>query len=150
MLELVGERSGRSILIRLCLVLAWVAGANAAHGQCAASFSPTVNYGTGNGANSVAAGDFDSDTRADLAVVNYSAGTVSVLLGNGAGTFLPAVQYGAGSSPYFVAVGDLNSDNRLDLVAVNDMASNNVSVLLGNGNGTFGAATAFNAGDRPH
>ena len=64
--------------------------------QPANSFLAAVNYGVGTNPASAAAGDFNGDGKADLAVANAGSNNVSVLLGNGNGTFQAAVNYGAG------------------------------------------------------
>jgi hypothetical protein len=100
----------------------------------------------------VAVADVNGDGRLDLAVANYSygasAGSVSVLLGNGNGTFQGAVNFAVGSIPVSVAVADVNGDGRPDLVTANQ-SGNSVSVLLGNGNGTFQSAVNFGVGSSP-
>ena len=90
----------------------------------------------GAGAYGAATGDFNGDGFADVVVENYSAGTVSVMLGKGDGTFLPQVTYAVGGEPERVLVADLNGDGKLDLVVANT-ASSTISVLLGVGDGTF-------------
>jgi hypothetical protein len=72
-----------------------------------------------------------SPGRLDLAVANFNANNVSVLLGNGDGTFQPAQTFGADSLPFSVAVGDFNDDGMPDL-AVANFGSTNVSVLINN------------------
>jgi hypothetical protein len=85
----------------------------------------------------VVRGDFNNDTRLDLAVANYSDASVSMLLGNTDGTFRPALTTATGSYPAAVAVGDFNIDGKLDLVTAH--AGGGICVLLGNGNGAFQA-----------
>ena len=113
---------------------AWVP--QTVNAQPAGGFLAAKGWGTGTGAYSVAVGDFNGDGNADLAVANYSAGTVTVLLGNGDGTFRAGVDYGAGSNPISVAIGDFNGDGKADLAVANS-GYGTVSILLGNGDGTF-------------
>src|SRR3989442_389795 len=74
------------------------------------AFQVPVSYDVGPSPRSVVIGDFNGDSRPDLAVANsaYGGGTpsVSVLLGKGDGNFGPAVNYSAGMNPWSVAVGD--------------------------------------------
>ncbi len=105
--------------------------------RCLLSFSPVASFPVGTNPQAVVSADFNNDALLDLAVVNYSSSTVSVILGNTDGTFQPALTYGTGANPWSLAVGDFNKDGKLDLVTAN---ASNVSVLMGTGNGTFGAA----------
>jgi VCBS repeat-containing protein len=107
-----------------------------------------VNYDVGDAPLSVTAGDFNGDTRLDLAVANWLDDNVSVLLGNGDGTLQTAVNYDVGDAPLSVTAGDFNGDTRLDL-AVANQDDDNVSVLLGNGDGTFQAAVNYDVGHFP-
>ena len=102
------------------------------------TFNLAVNYAADLAPQAVVVGDFNGDTRLDLAVVNYSSNNVSILLGNAGGTFQPAQNSATGTGPLSVAVGDFNADGKLDLATA---SAGDVSVLLGNGNGTFGAPT---------
>jgi hypothetical protein len=125
------------------------------------TFKPAVSYASGGqGAFSVAVGDFNKDGLADLAVVNNCSsggcsggGTVSVLLGKGDGTFKSAVTYASGGQgAYSVAVADFNNDGKADLAVVNTCANSgcpnggSLSVLLGNGDGTFRPAIVSASG----
>ena len=98
----------------------------------------------------MAAGDFDNNGTADLAVTSGYDDTVIILLGNGDGTFTQA----PGSPipinfPQSVKIGDFNNDGRLDL-AVTDATDNTVSIQLGNGDGTFTAAPPVPVGGFPY
>src|SRR5438552_12423556 len=107
----------------------------------AVSMTARRDFPVGSVSINVALGDFNGDGVADLAVANYLAGTVSVLLGNGDGTYRPALSVPVGANPWAIAVGDFNGDHILDLAVTNNGA-NTISVLLGNGDGTFRAAPA--------
>ncbi|RYF49353.1 MAG: hypothetical protein EOO38_08120, partial [Cytophagaceae bacterium] len=98
--------------------------AQAANVQCAAqaNFVTRTPYCTGNpnytysnyAAGSVPAGiitgDLNNDGLLDLAVVNNTGNTMSILLGNSNGTFQAASSYAAGTNPQGIAVSDLNND----------------------------------------
>ena len=73
----------------------------------------------GTGPDALVAGDFNGDGRTDLAVANYGANDVSVLLGNGDGTFQPQVTYAVGTEPDAPRGGDFNGDGRTDLAVAN-------------------------------
>ncbi len=90
----------------------------------------------------IAVGDYNTDGRDDMAVVNSGSGTVSILLANADGSFAPQVDYAVNTGAVDASMGDLNGDSKLDLVVVSSSA---VDVLLGNGDGTFGTASSFAA-----
>ena len=108
-------------------------------GPCVPSFSavPGSPFGVSLDPSSAAAADFSGDGLADLAVVNSTSSTVSILLGNGSGGFTQeGAPIGTGSGPNTVVVADFNGDTRPDL-AVSSFVSNNVAVLLRNPAGGF-------------
>ena len=76
------------------------------------SFANQTTYPTSSAPISVAVGDFDNDTRLDLAVANINNNTVSILLGYGNGSFANQTTYPTGAGPVSVAVGDFNNDTR--------------------------------------
>lgn len=85
----------------------------------------------------VALADFNHDGKLDAAVANridFAAGSVSVLLGDGVGGFQSPVSYGPFLDPFSLAVGKFRKGGKLD-IAVADTASG--SLLIGNGDGTF-------------
>ena len=84
----------------------------------------------------VATGDFNQDGKPDLAVANWGANSVTVLLGDGAGGFTAASSPAVGSNPAAVAVGDFNGDGKPDL-AVASYNAGQIVVLLGDGTGSF-------------
>jgi uncharacterized repeat protein (TIGR01451 family) len=109
---------------------------------------PAVNDTAGSSPAGVAAGDFNGDGKADIAVANNNSNDASILLGNGDGSLQPASNYAAGNAPRSVAAADFNRDGRADLV-VADSSSNMVAFLAGNPNGTFQAATFQAVGTTP-
>ena len=111
-------------------------------------FAPKVDYPTGLGPYSaVSTGDFNNDGKLDLAIVNGSSNTVSVLLRNATNTGFDAkVDYITGINPFSVSVGDFNNDGKLDL-AIGNANSNTVSVLLRNATNTgFDAKVDYSGG----
>jgi hypothetical protein len=102
-------------------------------------FAPAVNYPTGNNLIYVAVGDFNGDSKLDIAATNFGSKTVSVLLGNGDGTFQPRIDTSTSTAPWALGVDDFNADGKLDL-AVAMYADGQVTILLGNGDGHFHAS----------
>jgi type II secretory pathway component HofQ len=91
-----------------------------------------------------------TNTIVDLAVANQTAGTVSILHGNGDGTFTvePTLTLPSGAGPTAIAVADFNGDGFADLAVVNKNA-NTVSIFLGNGDETFQTPTTLTTGNAP-
>ena len=116
-------------------------------------FSSPKYYSTGEDSNphSLATADFNSDGQLDIAVTNYGANNVGILLGDGNGTFSSPVIYSMSNNagPACIAVGDLNSDGHLDLAVTNHDASN-IAILLGHGNGDFSFLVTFSTGTNSH
>ena len=119
-----------------------------ANGVIAQSFSPPINFGTGNTPLAVASSDLNKDGNLDLAVANWNANTISVLLGDGSGAFGPKTDYATGPGPRSVVVGDLNRDGKPDLVTPNlgGASPGSISVFLGNGDGSFSPKTDYGSG----
>jgi hypothetical protein len=84
------------------------------------SLSSITSYAAGSSPAGVTLGDFNNDTRLDLAVVNYHDNTVSVLLAKPDGTFGPAQNASTGAYPVSLAVGDFNGDGMLDIATANE------------------------------
>jgi len=114
------------------------------HGDGTFSSAPEVNN-AGDTPQAVAVGDFNGDSKADLAFADDPSGPngkISIVLGNGNGTFDQQrfIQYAIGSSTTSVAVSDFNDDSVLDLATTDDLGNNDsgdVWVLPGKGDGTF-------------
>jgi type II secretory pathway component GspD/PulD (secretin) len=109
-----------------------------------------TDFATDLGPVSVATGDFDGDSKADLATANSGSNTVSILLHTGSGDFGAKTDIVVGSQPRAVAARDFNGDGKLDLaVAVANLASNTVEILLGDGTGSFSSVATIVPGLTP-
>lgn len=59
-------------------------------------FAPPITYSVGTAPCGVVVGDFNGDSKLDLAIANSGSNDISVLLGLGDGTFRKAVNYSVG------------------------------------------------------
>ncbi len=84
----------------------------------------------------VVAGDFNGDSKPDIAVVDNNSSTVYVLINEstpGSVSFAAPATYHVGQSPVSLATGLFNSDTLPDLAVVNSVGSPPfLSILLGN------------------
>lgn len=111
-------------------------------------------FAAGHLPNDIAVGDFNRDSKLDLAIANHEENHLTVLLGDGNGGFAPAP-----SSPlavevkphvHGVATGDLNGDGNPDLVT-DSWANDQVLVLFGDGKAYFRTPGTFvKVGRRPY
>ena len=112
------------------------------------TFRARVNYPTGGQSQDLAAGDFNSDGKQDLAVtINSAQISLSLLTGNGDGTFNAPVNFPntTGFDAPAIVAADVNNDTRLDLLIAHTLAcftapcvsSDDLTIMLGNGDGTF-------------
>ena len=98
--------------------------------------------------SAVAAGDFNSDGRIDLAATEHDRNQVVILLRNTANTgFTAQPQLATGLRPVAIAVGDYNGDGLADLAIANRDADS-ATILLRAG-GTFSSEAAVPVGDEP-
>jgi hypothetical protein len=102
------------------------------------SFRQAITIPAADAPASISVGDFNRDTRDDLAVVNFRSNSVSILLGQGNGNFQPAqaLNFPTLSGLISSAAGDFNGDGLADLEIVSTFQST-VFVMLSNGDGTF-------------
>jgi hypothetical protein len=132
-------------------------------GSAVVSFAVQQTFAVGSNPRSIAAGDFNGDGRADLAVADSGTNTtpgntVSVLLnttpaGTGVASFTAQQTFAVGASPFSVVAADFNGDGRPDL-AVADEGINTVSVLLdttsaGSATPSFAIQQTFTVGPGP-
>jgi Flp pilus assembly secretin CpaC len=110
-------------------------------GTFAETTGSPISSGVGNGPVAIAAADLNGDSKPDLAVVNQSDSTLSVLLNNGDATFAPGIgsPFATGASPTGVAIADFNQDGNAD-IAVTNGGVNTFSVFLGLSKGLFTSA----------
>lgn len=97
---------------------------------------------------SIALGDLDGDTHADLAVASRgSAGAVSTFVGAGDGTFTPSGTVSSGGAhPHTIAFGDLDADGFDDVVVSNVSLGGTFTILRANGLGGFASSSTIASG----
>lgn len=98
------------------------------------SFPTRQEFPVGSGPVAIAAGDLDADGLPDVAVVNASASTVSVLRNTSPGNsinFAAKVDLVTGLSPSDVWIADIDLDGRPDIITTNS-TSNTVSIFQNN------------------
>ncbi|MEG4634862.1 DUF4347 domain-containing protein, partial [Microcoleus sp. AR_TQ3_B6] len=127
-------------------------------GATTPTFAPQVPFATGAAPLGLSIGDFNGDTKPDLATANYVSNNVSILLnttatGAATPTFAPQVPFATGTKSDSLSIGDINGDRKPDLAVTND-SSANVSILLnttatGAATPTFAPQVPFATGARP-
>ena len=77
-------------------------------------------------------GDFNKDSRLDIAVASRQSSKIGIFLGGDRQPFAGVMKYFLDSpiEPHSVALGDFNNDSWLDIVVAND-GTNNVGILFG-------------------
>ncbi|MBP9095700.1 MAG: T9SS type A sorting domain-containing protein [Ignavibacteria bacterium] len=111
-------------------------------------FSDKTDFVTGTSPQSAVSGDFNGDGKPDLAIGNYDAASVSVLLnttttGSTTPTFSSVTDFTSGTRPRSIQAEDINGDGKIDILVVNN-SSNTFSVLL-NITTTGAAVPSFSA-----
>jgi hypothetical protein len=84
-------------------------------GDGAGGFGASAVYQAAWDIRSIAVGDLDGNGSIDLALADYSLGSLDVFFNQGDGTFAPRKQLPLENGPYSVTLGDLNGDGHLDV-----------------------------------
>lgn len=92
----------------------------------------------------VAVGDVDGDGNTDLAVLDRSRSSVSILLGRPDGTFAGGESYLIGYGADAVLLADIDGDRRLDALTLNRLGES-ATVLRGRGGGVFDGVVSLPA-----
>jgi ELWxxDGT repeat protein len=99
------------------------------------SYALKVDFATGTFPTSVAIGDIDGDTKADLAITNNNTNNVSVFRNTssvGTVSFTTKVDFSTGLQPFTVVMGDVDGDSKSDLVITN-LGSKTTSIFRNTG-----------------
>lgn len=101
------------------------------------SFGARIDFQSGSHPYRATVGDFDGDSKTDIAVVNSDGNNVSVfrnvhttgLLSTS--SLAPKVDFSVDTKPYFLTSADLDSDNDYEIISAN-FNSSNITVLKNN------------------
>ena len=116
-------------------------------GDGTGGFTPAANSPIPLGENpfGLVKGDFNNDSKVDLAATTLTNGSkVVILLGDGAGNFtINRTAEILNATPNDIAAADFNNDGNQDLV-VDDLATTNrnITILIGDGTGNFTFGTS--------
>ncbi len=91
---------------------------------------------------------FQQPAYSDLAVVNYTSNSNSILLGNGNGGFQNSNTSSTGSAPRGITLGEFNGDGTVDQ-AIASEAEDTLFILLGRGDGNFDQHASYAVGESP-
>jgi Bacterial Ig-like domain (group 3)/FG-GAP-like repeat len=99
----------------------------------------------------IAVGDLNGDGRADIAITDKAARTVTVLYQNPAGGFtdVPVITNTSGPGPTSIAIGDVNGDGRPDLVVASDDGNEIIPLLKDATDAGFTPGTPLATGASP-
>jgi FG-GAP-like repeat len=133
------------VAVASLLLTLTAAPAQASSGQFQSPAQYPGTAGLGHGA--VVSADFNGDSYPDLAVADFAAGGVRVLLNRG-DTFADAVFYPTGLGAGSVTAADFNGDGDVDLAVANTFPSA-VVVFTNRGDGTFTRTATYPVGLLP-
>lgn len=127
----------RTIATAWVLSLGLLVGGVEPAGAAVPRFSAPLKFGVGVAPGRMVARDLNGDRNADLATVDWTSGTVSVLFGRGDGRFRERIAYRTARHPTGIAVGDVDGDEDPDLIVVSADQAGSVSVFANRGKGRF-------------
>jgi hypothetical protein len=102
-----------------------------------------TNLGPMNGASELASGDFNEDSKMDLAALTGTTGgegPIRILLGTGSGTFTLGQELPGGAG--FILAGELTGDAHLDVLLIFEKIAQ-IKLFAGLGNGSFASPQTF-------
>ncbi|CAF1308417.1 unnamed protein product, partial [Adineta steineri] len=105
----------------------------------------TIYSSYGSKPYAIIAGDFNNDTRLDLAAVNYDYNYIDIILVYRNYSFLSQTIYPTSdidTQPNSIVFADMNNDHQLDIVVTN-FWSDNIGIYLNEGNNTFSNQTTY-------
>ena len=115
--------SAKWVVLRLLLGTAGAIALLALPCSAQSYFYNRAVFTTGNTPVAAVAADFNGDGKLDLAVVNETDNTVSILLGKPDSSFAAHVDYPVGNSPVAIVAADFNGDGKVDLAVANSGAT---------------------------
>jgi hypothetical protein len=110
------------------------------------TFQPHRDYASCNRASDIAVGDFNRDSKLDVAVLTGNG--LCIQLGNGDGTFRAGTNFPAAGIPTYFGMADFNSDGKLDFVVAE--TGSQLDLFLGNGDGSFSAGNRYAVSPTAH
>ncbi|MEP6676033.1 MAG: FG-GAP-like repeat-containing protein [Ferruginibacter sp.] len=106
------------------------------------SFAAKQDFTTGSAPNGITIADIDGDGKPDIAVVNNTSNTVSVLQNLSSAVlinFAAKADFATGTGPVNIAAADIDGDGKTDL-AVANYGTNTISVMKNNSSGNVSFA----------
>jgi hypothetical protein len=124
-----------------------VGGAGVASGAVP-RFGAPMKQRVGNTPVGLVAGDLNGDRKADLATVDLTSATLSVLLGTGDGSFGERITYRTPRYPAGITVGDIDGDEDRDLIVASIDKAGSISVFSNRGAGRFERLGTYSSGTK--
>jgi hypothetical protein len=143
---MIGTRPARLVVAAFVALLCALAAADAASAQAVPRFSSGVTPEVGANPFRMIAADLNADGNPDLATVDWTSATVSVLLGKGNGSFGARTSYRTAPRPAGLTAADVDRDGRLDLISASTNRAGSISVFSNRGSGRFRRTSTYAVG----